>query len=891
MTYKSLCFALVLSGVGLGVISADSQSFLHIPDLNGVQRPQRKRRPQTPPSPTPAPQTPAKPVQGAPHGPGGPMMGMNGGPKPYAEVVTKEAKTQTGVVTIHTIKDQYLFEIPKSAMNRDLLWYSELADSPSPASFGSYPGRAVGERVLRFEKDGDRIYIRQPDYGVRAARGSESAASVNLANVAPIIASFDVLAYNKDGSPVIDATRLYSSDFLIPGVRGAVQGAGIDPSRSRIIDVKDFPENVEANVLLTYIKGGGPSPLARLLGGGGGNDLGATVRVHTSLIMLPRHPMMPRLKDSRIGIFSQGFTEFGTEDHRAMDVAYVNRFKLEKKNPGSAESDVKEPITFYLGREIPAKWRPWLKKAIENWKPVFAAAGFDNAIVAKDAPTRREDPNWDPEDVRYSTIRWAASTVENAMGPSVQDPRSGQTLSGHVIVWDNVLQLAQDWYFVQASPNDPSAQKLPLSDEKMGRLLEYVVTHEVGHVLGLEHNFVASSQYSIAQLRDPKWTAKNGDEASIMDYGRFNYVTQPGDGAALIPIIGPYDYYAIKYDYMPAMASTPEGEKPMLDQYLGEQVSNKYVRFGNSDSDDPRMESEDLSNDPVEATTLGLKNLDRVAGYIIPATTKYGEDFSLLDHEFSTLLGQRFTELIHVSKLVGGIYFDDNHSGRGADPYHAVPKAKQEAAVDLLLTQGLNLSPALTNPAIIDKISTGSFYSQVTAQQGSLLRTLMADTRLSRMMNLELEKPDQTYTISDMLKQVQGSVWSETHEKFPTVSLLRSNLQDSYLELMNEKINGAAGLPMFKALAKDQLRRLDKQLAKVVGYSSDDFTRAHLQGARDQIKAILDGKTQVSSPTISLASLLGGLDATGCDYDTRPLYIEGVTPEPQKSDSEETAQP
>ena len=313
------------------------------------------------------------------------------------------------------------------------------------------------------------------------------------------------------------------------------------------------------------------------------------------------------------------------------EVRYITRWRLEKKDPNAEVSEPKKPIVFYIGREVPAKWREWVKKGIEAWQPAFEAAGFKNAIVAKDPPTPLEDPDWDAEDARYSSIRWLPATIENAMGPHVHDPRTGEILESDILVYHNVLKLIRDWYFVQASPNDTRAQKLPLPDELVGECLAYVVSHEVGHTLGFPHNMKASSSYTVEQLRDPEFTKKNGTEASIMDYGRFNYVAQPGDGARLIPLIGPYDMFAVEWGYKEFKdAKSYEAEKKKLDVIVARQLTNPMLRFGDPSGLDPSQQTEDLGSDPIAATALGLKNLDRVASYLVKATTEKGDDYDLL---------------------------------------------------------------------------------------------------------------------------------------------------------------------------------------------------------------------------------------------------------------------
>ena len=411
--------------------------------------------------------------------------------------------------------------------------------------------------MIRWELKGNRVLLLEVNYSLTANPDEPIAMAVKNANNEAIIQAFPVAAFAKDGAPVIEVTRLFTGDLQEFSARQRIGATGVDATRTFIEHINAFPENLETEVTVTYTRTAGG---AAATGGGRGGGLGggtmrgnsATVVLHHSMVRLPEKPMMPRLFDERVGYFTTSTMDYSRSEYKAERTRYIARWRLEKKDPTAAISEPVKPIVYYIDAATPKKWVPWLKKGIEDWNEAFAAAGFKNAIIGKEAPTAAQDPNWSPEDVRYSVIRWLPSTTENASGPHISDPRTGEILNADIQFYHNVMNLARDWYFVQVGPLDPRAQKLPLPDDLMGRLLEYVAAHEVGHTLGFQHNMKASSMYPFEKIRDKEWVHKMGHTPSIMDYSRFNYVAQPEDGIAaedLIPRIGPYDIWATMWGY------------------------------------------------------------------------------------------------------------------------------------------------------------------------------------------------------------------------------------------------------------------------------------------------------------------------------------------------------
>src|SRR5215467_11662933 len=538
---------------------------------------QAQEPPAEPPTQGPAPNVAALPRPGA---------APSTDPQPYEKVITAEAKSKKGVFTVHVIKDRYYYEIPTAQLNKEFLWNTQIAKTTEGVGYG---GQQLSDRVVRWEMLGNKVHLRSIDYNVVADSKSPISQAVQAANNDTIIMTFPVAAFAKDGSPVIEVTRLFNTDVPEFSARQRLNATTMDASRSYIDRISPYPENIEAVATITYTRvqpaAGAPLPVAAA---GGMRPGSATIVLHHSMVKLPEKPMMPRVLDQRVGFFSQTMMDYSRDEHRAPRVRYIARWRLEKKDPDAGISEPVKAIVYYVDSATPMKWREWVKKGIESWQPAFEAAGFKNAIIAKMAPTPEEDPDFSPEDVRNSVIRWLPSTTENASGPHISDPRTGEILNADIQFYHNVMNLQRDWYFLQVGPLDPRAQKLPLPDDLMGRLLEFVLAHEVGHTLGFQHNMKASSMYPQEKIRDAAWLKKMGHTPSIMDYSRFNYVAQPEDNIPvedLVPGIGPYDIWATAWGYKTiAGVKTADDEKPTLDLWAHEQDTTPWYRFSTANS-------------------------------------------------------------------------------------------------------------------------------------------------------------------------------------------------------------------------------------------------------------------------------------------------------------------
>jgi hypothetical protein len=803
-------------------------------------------------SPGQNPQNPQTPQQQEPEQTGG--RGGRGGPaappspRPYAQVITAAAKSDDGIVKVHGVGETVYYEIPKAQLGKDFLWNTQIKKTTIGAGYG---GQAAGSRVVRWVTKGDRVLLLSIDYSLVADQSNPIYQAVDDANYPTIIRAFNVAAYSPSGDPVIDVTPLFLTDVPEISVRGRVGGRGFDPSRSFIERVVSFPENVNVEVTQTFTANeaaaapgeGRGAPAAR----GGMRGSSGTVLTHHSMVKLPENPMKPRFFDERVGYFTQGFTDYGSDEQRSVAKRYITRYRLEKKDPNAAISEPVKPIVYYVDPATPPKWVPFIKKGIEDWQVAFEAAGFRKAIVAAEAP--KNDPEWSAEDARYSVIRWLPSTTENASGPHVHDPRTGEILEADIQFYHNVQNLAKNWYFVQAGPLDPRARTLPLPDDLMGELMRYVVAHEVGHTLGFQHNMKASSAYTIEQIRDPKWVKEMGHTPSLMDYSRFNYVAQPEDKidpADLIPKIGPYDKWATMWGYKPIPeARTPDQEKPTLDKWAREQDEKPYLRFSTegNDGSDPGDETEAVGDiDAVRATTLGLKNLGRVSEMLFPATsTKVGDPWNELEEVYGRMVSQWQLEMNHVVRVVGGFTSQQKHIGQQGVRFVTVPKARQSEALQFLLHNAFTTPSFMIQPDILRRIQASGVVDRVRTAQNSVLSNLLQAARLDRMVEQAALDGPVAYAPIQFLGDLRAGVWSELAKPAAPITIYRRNLHRSYLDTVDTRLNGQTPpSDEVRALLRGELRALDADIRKALPLVTDEVSRRHLLDARDQIAQTLD---------------------------------------------------
>jgi hypothetical protein len=788
--------------------------------------------------------------QGAARGGGRAGGGGRGqGPRPYGSVVPAEARTDDGIFKVHRVAENVFYEIPKAQLNRDFLWVTQIKRTTYGAGYG---GQAVDDRVVRWELNNNRVFLRLINHSIVADPSTPIARAVQDANTPAIIRAFNVAAFSPSGDPVIDVTSLFLTDVAEFSARASLGARGMDAGRSYIEKVVSFPENINVQVTQTFTGGGGDAG-ARGGGRAGMRGSSGTVAVFHSMVKLPEVPMMPRLQDDRVGYFTTGNLDYGRDEHKAVRRTFIRRYRLEKRDPTAAVSEPVKPIVYYVDPATPAKYVPFVKKGVEDWQQAFEEAGFRNAILAREAPSATDDPDWDPEDVRYSVIRWLPSTTENASGPNIADPRSGEILEADIQFYHNVQNLATMWYFTQVSPLDPRAHKLPLPDDLMGELIRFIVAHEVGHTLGLLHNMKASSLYTIEQVRDPAWVRENGHTPTLMDYSRFNYVAQPEDKIAvadLVPKIGPYDKWAIMWGYRPVpVAKTPDDERATVDSWAREQDTKPYLRFstaGESEAApypmDPGQVREAVGDaDPVRATALGLRNLARVADLLVPATTAQPYDsYDLLTETYGRVVTQWRTELGHVVNVVGGVDSRERYISQSGPRFTPIPRLRQAAAVQFLLANAFRTPAFLIKPDVLRRMEPAGAVNRIRAAQTSLMAALLQSARLERL--IEQSAIDRsTYTPLQFLTDLRTGLWNDLAKPAAPIDVFRRNVQRVHLDAIEARLNGAEEpSDEVRALLKGELRAVDQQIARALPAVTDVATRRHLQDARDVIAAALD---------------------------------------------------
>ena len=777
--------------------------------------------------------------------------------KTYEEIITKDAITDDGLFKVHKVKDKYYYEIADSLLGRDMLMVTRIVKMATELPLNRHK---MSEQVLKWEKFDNNIFLKQASYSKFANDSLPISIAVSNSNFEPIISSFKIAVENKENnSHVIDVTSLYKSDIKIFGFpqssRKGYKITSLDSKLSFIESIRSFPLNIETKHIKTYKSSNSRNGQISMV-------------LNNSMILLPKEPMKRRYFDQRVGWFTSAQTDYGIDNQEAETVRYLDRWRLEIKDEDIDKFkngelvEPKKPIVYYLDPATPEKWRKYLKDGIEDWNVAFEAAGFKNAVIVKYPPTKEEDPDWSPEDVRFSTVRYLASPSLNANGPHVSDPRSGEIIESDINWYHNVMKLLRNWYFVQTAAVNPDSRGVEFKNEVMGELIRFVSSHEFGHTIGLPHNMGSSSAYPVDSLRSATFTKKYGTSPSIMDYARFNYVAQPGDeGVALMPSqwntpnVGVYDIYSVKWGYKPILDVSVEEEKSILKSWIMEKANDLKYRFGSAGID-PSSQTEDLGDDAVKASEYGIANLKRIMPKLMEWTTKDGETYNELGYMYGQVLGQFGRYMGHVSNNIGGIYQYYKTSDQDGAVYTHVKKSRQQNSMNFLHNQLFETPKWMINKEILNKIEFAGITNRIRSTQSRTLNSLLDFGKMARLIENEAINGKNAYSLIEMMTDLRKGIFNEVY-KNKTIDVYRRNLQLAYLDRISYLMSNEQGsTPSWarnyvtsvkvsqsdiRTVAANQLIELRKDLKKHKN-KSDKMTKMHLEMVQNKISSILIGK-------------------------------------------------
>lgn len=786
------------------------------------------------------------------------------GLKPYAQVITPKAKSSFGFLTVHKVDNNYFFEIPDSMLNRDILIVNRISKAPTSRqkSRVGYPGDILGSKVIRFEnKDNKRILVREYSYRERSENKDGMFQSVRNSNTQPIVANFGIETIKKDSltrNYVINVNvflqkenPLFSFDADSKEYIGLLNMVG---EGTYIDTLKAFPKNIEISTTVTYQSKKGMSNVGFLETGSPRIPL--TYELNSSMVLLPEVPMKARLFDPRVGYFTVGYTDFDSNPQGIEYKKLITRWRLEPKDEAAYLRgelvEPKKPIIIYIDPATPKKWVPYLIQGVNDWQVAFEKAGFKNAIYALEAPT--DDPSWSLEDARHSAIVYKPSDIPNASGPHINDPRTGEILETHINWYHNVMSLLRDWYMIQAGTIDEAARKMQLDDELMGQLIRFVSSHEVGHTLGLRHNFGSSHTVPVEKLRDKAWVEANGHTPSIMDYARFNYVAQPEDGitrAGIFPRIGIYDKWSIEWGYrwLPQF-QTPEDEVAFSNQSIIEKLKTdvRYTFGTESDLNDPRNQSEDLGDDSMLASLYGIKNLKRIVPQILTWSYEPNKSYAGAGEIYSGVVSQFNRYLGHVTKNVAGIYSNSitvEQTDEIAREF--VPANIQKRAIAFLNEQLFTTPEWLIDRQLMEKAKIVPVNTICSLQSGVLARLINKNT-LDKMSENEILNGKKAYTSAQMFNDLKKVIWSNLGQS----DIYKRNMQKAYVENLinlldkkgNADKNASGKRPAYSeapAIAHGQLTEL-KRLATSAASMTSGTAKGHYQNLITLIDNALSNK-------------------------------------------------
>lgn len=790
--------------------------------------------------------------------------------KPYKDIITSRTITQKGLFTVHHIDDKWYFEIADSLLGRDILAVTRYSGTPGGSKL--YGGEVANEQTIYWEKSpGNKLLLRVNIYVSSAGDSTQAIAkAVRTSNVNPIVAAFDIKSINPDNKNiVIDVTDFFKGDNQVVSLsannKRYINLTTLVADRSYIAKINSYPINTEVHTVKTFT--------ATLPTGAAGffssstripavTETGVvTFEMNNSFLLLPKEPMRKRLFDSRVGYFVDIFTLYDDSSQIARPLQYIHHWRLEPRDEDLEKFrrgelvEPKKQIVYYIDPATPKKWRPYLIAGINDWQVAFEKAGFKNAIIGKEWP--ENDTTMSMEDARFSVIRYFASDIENAYGPNVHDPRSGEILESHVGWYHNVMKLVHDWYMIQAGAIDPRARKMEFDDSLMGQLIRFISSHEIGHTLGLRHNMGSSSQTPVEKLRDKAWVEANGHTVSIMDYARFNYVAQPEDHigpAGIFPRIGIYDKWAIQWGYTPLLQTKNEEEdRKILNKLIVDSLTaNPRLWFGGEGgAGEPRSQAEDLGDNAVKASDYGIKNLQRIIRQLPEWTKEEGDLYENLRRMHAGIVDQYSRYMGHVAKNIGGAYTTIKSVEQKGDVYDPVPKPMLKSAVDFFDRQLFQAPLWLFNDTLTHKLGIRTL-DAVGELQDRVLKYILGPAALLQVGEMANISKD-PYTVDEYLTDVEDRIWKELGHA-GAIDVYRRNLQKSYLQRQADVLVPPAPVNLggfyiiepsstrsdVQSIIRAHLLLLNRKIKTALPLTKDTVTKYHLEDASYRISKMLN---------------------------------------------------